>query len=86
MADEPRLPRTHLLWSALACVVFFLPLGLVAVGFGIGTQRAISRGDLGRARRRSRQARGWLIATIVIGIVFDLALAATLAALGAFSS
>ena len=46
MADEPRLPRTHLLWSALACVVFFLPLGLVAVGFGIGTQRAISRGEV----------------------------------------
>ena len=85
MADEARLPRTHLVWSALSCVLCFLPLGLVAVAWGIGVQRALSRGDLIAARRRSRQARGWLIATLVIGAVVDLALAGALAALGAFS-
>ena len=62
----------------------FLPLGLVAIGFGIRADRARQADDLVRCQRAVRACRGWIIATIVIGLVVDGIIAATLLLLGAF--
>ena len=86
MADDiARAPRTYLVWSAVSCVLCFLPLGLVALGYGIAAQRALDREDLDLAARRGRVARRWLVVTVVVGVGLNFALAGTLVVLGAFS-
>lgn len=77
--------RTHLGWAVVVSALCFLPLGLVALAYGLRASSAASRGDLDRARRSSRAALGWIIATVVVGLLVDVALVAGLALLGAFS-
>ena len=80
-----RPPRSYLGWSVAATVLCFLPLGLVAVAYGLRVQRALADGDEQKAARMSRVARRWLIATVVVGILVWLVLAVALLLLGAFS-
>jgi hypothetical protein len=72
-------------WSAAATVLCFLPLGLVALIYGFGAQRALEAGDRGLASHRGLVARRWLVATVVFGLAIDLLLAGALVVLGAFS-
>ena len=78
-------PRTYLGWGIAATVLCFLPLGLVALYEGIGVDRAIADGQPELAARRSRRARRWLVATIVVGVVIWLVIGVAMAMLGAFS-
>ena len=71
-------------WIIACTMLCFLPLGLVAIGFGLRADRARQAGDLVRCRRALRACRGWIIATIVIGLLVDGVIAATLLLLGAF--
>ena len=63
----------------------FLPLGLVTLYYGYRVTRAMAAGDPERAMHDSHVARGWLAATIVIGLLVYVFLAAALVLLGAFS-
>jgi hypothetical protein len=79
-------PRTHLVWAILVTCLCFLPLGLIAIAYAWRTSVLIGRGDLERARRTSRAAKGWAITALVVGILVDAILIAALALLGAFGS
>jgi hypothetical protein len=79
-------PRAFLGWSLAATVACFLPLGLVALYFGLRTNRAVLDGRPADAARCSRRARRWLVATVVAGLLVYLVLAAALVMLGAFSA
>lgn len=85
-SDVPTQPRTHLVWSIVAAALFFLPLGLVAVVFSWRTGVWKRRDDLARARRNSRLALGFIIVTIIVGVLVYGGLLGALLALGAFSS
>lgn len=88
MSEMPiaRPPRTYLGWSLAATVLCFLPLGLVSLYEGYRAAQAIDTGDLEVATARSRRARRWLIATLVVGVLVDLLLIAVLVLMGAFAS
>ena len=79
-------PRTYLGWGIAATVLCFLPLGLVALYQGMGVAQAVSSGQPDLAARRSRSARRWTVATVVVGAVIWLVILAAMALLGAFST
>ena len=78
-------PRTHLGWAVAVTAVCFLPLGLVAVYYGLRTGRALREGRDEDARRGSVTARRWIIATVIVGLLTWLLLTAAVLLLGAFS-
>ena len=77
--------RTHLGWAVVAAIACFLPLGLVSIYYAWRTQQDLSRGELESAAHHSRLTKGWVIATIVIGILIYAFLGVVFALLGAFS-
>lgn len=83
--ESARAPRTHLVWSALSTVLCFLPLGVVALAYGIGVRRALDRGDAELAARRSRVALRWLLASVAVGLAVELVIAGGLVVLGALA-
>lgn len=93
MSESPESPggpppptaRTYLAWSLAATALCFLPLGIVALVFGLKTNRANAEGRHDDAVRSGRVARRWLVATVVVGVLVYLLLAAVLALLGAYS-
>lgn len=78
--------KTYLGWSVLASVLCFLPLGLVAVFYGLRTSSAVARGDSEAAGHGSRMAKGWLLAAFAVGLLVYLFLGAVFVLLGAFPS
>jgi len=82
----PARVRTHLGWAVAVSALCFLPLGLVAVVYGLRASRAATAGEADRARRLGRVARRWVIVTVVVGLLVDLGLVLVMALLGAFSS
>jgi hypothetical protein len=83
--DDRRAPRTYLGLGILATALCFLPLGLVTLYYGYRVTRALADADPERAMHDSHIARGWLVATIVIGVLVYLFIAAAFVLLGAFS-
>ncbi len=79
-------PRTYLGWAVAATVLCFLPLGLVALFFGLRTSSAVADGRLDDAVRSSRRARRWIVATVIVGGLTYLAIVGSLLLLGAFST
>ena len=90
LSPDPAPPtdrvRTHLAWAVLVSALCFLPIGLIAVVYGLRASRALTAGDPDRARRLGRVARRWIIVTVVMGVLLDAALIAVFAALGAAPS
>lgn len=84
LGDAP--VRTYLGWAVLVSIVCFLPLGLVGVVYGLRSSRALEAGEVDGARRLGRVARRWIVAALIVGLLWDIALVALLALLGAFSS
>lgn len=79
------MARTYLVWSLIATVLCFLPVGIVALYFGFRVNQANLEGRWDDAARASIVARRWLVATAVVGAGIYLLVAIVLAALGAFS-
>lgn len=79
-------PRSYVWWSIAATGFCFFPLGVVAIWFGLRTLRAIDLDDPKKAERSSRLARRWLIITVIVGFIINLALLVIFGLMGAFSS
>lgn len=84
---EPSTPtvRTYLSWALVATVLCFLPLGLVALYFGLRVNGAIAGGRRDDAARYSRIARRWLVATVLVGALIYAIVVIVFALLGAYS-
>ena len=65
---EP-MPSTYLIWSVL-CTIFccFIP-GIIAIIFSSQVSSKYYSGDIEGARRASRNAEGWIIASFVLGVL-----------------
>ena len=83
---DARPPRTYLGWAVASTALCFLPLGLIAIIYGLRTNSALAAGRVDDARRSSRNARRWVVGTIVVGLLVDLLLVASMLLLGAFST
>ena len=79
-------PPTYLGWAIGVTACCFLPCGIVAVYFGWRSAQETVSGDLVRAEESSKSARRWLIAAVVVGVLTDLVIVASLGLLGAFPS
>ncbi len=84
--DQSHPPRSYLGVGLVATVLCFLPLGLVTLYYGLRVSRALADGDPERAMHDSHVARGWLAATIVIGVLVYAFIALALVLLGAYST
>ena len=82
---DARTPRTYLGWAVAVTVLFFLPTGLVAVFFGLRANSARADGRSDDALRAGRAARRWVVVTVIIGVIVDIAILAALLLLGAYS-
>jgi hypothetical protein len=82
---DARPPRSYLGWGLATTVLCFLPLGLVTLYYGFRTNRAILDDRIQDAIHDSHITRGWLIATVVVGLLVDFALVAVFLLLGAFA-
>jgi hypothetical protein len=81
-----RTPRTYLGWSVAATVLCFLPLGLIAVVYSLRASSALADGRHAAAARAGRVARRWLVSAVIVGVVVDLVIVASLLLLGAYST
>ena len=83
-AGAGKWPSPHFGWALVVSMLFFLPLGAVAIYQGFRTVAAIKSENFTLARKRSRSARRWIIATILVGLLIDGLVAAVFLLLGAF--
>lgn len=87
LAPDPAEPavrvRTHLGWAVAVSALCFLPVGLIAVLYGLRASRALTGGDPERARRLARVARRWIVLAVILGLLLDAALVTVFALLGA---
>jgi len=84
VAGADRAVRSYLWWSVAAAVLLFLPTGLVALYRSWQCETALKAGDTSAAAIASRQARRWLIITIIVGLLVEGLLLLLLLLLGAF--
>lgn len=67
--EKEPMPQTHLVWSVLATVMCCLIPGIVAIVYSTMVSSRYYAGDLEGARRASRMAEYWIIASVVTGVV-----------------
>ncbi len=78
-------PRAYLGWGLATTVLCFVPTGLVALLYGFRTNRALMDGRVEDAISLSVVTRRWLYATVALGVLLDIVLAAVIVMMGAFS-
>jgi hypothetical protein len=71
-ADDPQRPNNLLVWSILATVLCCPPTGIPAIVNSARVNNLWDTGDHEGAYRAIGKARGWCIATLILGIVFYL--------------
>lgn len=67
--NEP-MPPTYLVWAVLATVLCCMPAGIVAIVYAASVSSKYYAGDIEGARRASRRAEAWIIASVVLGLVW----------------
>ena len=79
-------PKTYLRSSLIGAILFFLPLGIVAVSFAFSARSRLESGDESGYALAALWARRFMVMTFVFGGAIYLVLVMALLALGAFSS
>jgi hypothetical protein len=79
-------PKTYLRSSLIGAILFFLPLGIVAVSCALTSRGRLESGDKSGAARAALWARRFMVLTFVVGGAIYLVLVVAFLALGAFSS
>lgn len=72
MAPQPQpadRPKSHLVMAILMTLFCCMVPGIVAIVYGASVSSRMSAGDLEGARRASRRAEGWIIASFVLGLL-----------------
>lgn len=68
-SDMPEMPPTYLAWSIIVTLLCCLPLGIVAIVCSASVSSAYNRGDYRQALRQSNNARNWIIASVITGLI-----------------
>ncbi|MDE7159813.1 MAG: CD225/dispanin family protein [Muribaculaceae bacterium] len=68
--EEP-MPPTYLVWSVVMTVLCCLPAGVVAIVFSSMVSSKYYAGDIEGAKRCSRRAEIWIIASFVAGVLWN---------------
>ncbi len=67
---QQKLPPTNLVWAILATILCCQFTGIVAIIFSIKTSQYINLGNLDLAQKFSDKAAIWIIASIIVGILY----------------
>lgn len=65
------MPSSWILWSVLATLFCCTPAGIVAIVYGFQVSSRYWKGDYEGARRASRRAEAWIIASVVAGVAMS---------------
>jgi hypothetical protein len=65
---------TYMVWAILATVFCFLPTGIVAIVFASQVSSKLAAGDRAGAVEASNKAKVWTIISVVVGVLFVIAL------------
>ncbi len=68
--SQQKLPPTNLAWAILATILCFQITGIVAIIYSLKVTQHINMGNIEQARKASDKAAGWIIASIVVGILY----------------
>lgn len=66
-----KMPATYMLWSIVATILCCLPAGVAAIVYSAQVSSKFYAQDYDGARRCSRNAEIWIIASIVTGVIFN---------------
>lgn len=66
----PPCPPTYLVWAIIVTVCCCTPLGIVAIIYAANIKNAYYRGDYIKAQRNSSRAQAWIIAAVVLGLMY----------------
>ena len=66
-------PPNYLVWAILSTIFCFLPLGIVSIVFSAQVNSKWSMGDVAGAQRASELAKKLTIWTVVVGVIFNIA-------------
>jgi Interferon-induced transmembrane protein len=64
----------YMVWAILATVFCFLPTGIVAIVFASQVNSKLAAGDRAGAVEASNKAKTWTIVSVVVGVLFGIAL------------
>ncbi len=62
-------PPNYLAWAIVATVLFFLPLGVVAIVYATQVKAKYQVGDYAGAQESSDNARRWALWSTVVGVL-----------------
>jgi hypothetical protein len=69
VTDSPAAPPNYLVWTILATVLTFWPLGIFSIVFSTKVNKKWALGDYEGARAASRKAKNFALATVVVWLV-----------------
>lgn len=67
----PRI-ENHLVGAILSTLFCCLPLGIVSIVFANQVNAKLTQGDVVGAQEASKKAKGWMIASIILGLLFGV--------------
>ena len=68
-SEDPAVVSPHLCIAILTTIFCCLPLGIVAIIYGVNANAYIAAGDNANAKKSSSLALSWSIAALVVGLI-----------------